>query len=284
MRKAGIGIVAIAAMIGTPVLAADMAVKAPPSPPAPVFSWTGFYVGANGGFAWDRQTISFAPNDPISNALFSGILGSTPPGAISPTATSAIGGFQGGYNWQVNPNWVVGIEADFDWSHLKSNGVSNFLMFPTAPPGGPANIQSSQNVDWFGTLRGRLGYVVAPNTLLYATGGAAYGHLSEQLNLNAPTGNFGSGVTSGFICTANTNCFIGNASQTRWGWTAGGGIEFAPWNNGLLLRAEYLFIGLDSGTVNLTAVNSDGSPSPSSIAASGRTDISVVRGGVNWKF
>lgn len=281
MKKAVFGIATIAALVGTPAMAADMVVKAPV---ASAYNWTGFYVGANGGFAWDRQSVSFTPNDNVTATFFIPFGGSTPPGAISPTGTSAIGGFQAGYNWQTNPKWVIGVEADFDWSNLRSNGVSNFLIFPVAPLGGPANIQSSQNIDWFGTVRGRLGYVATPNTLLYATAGVAYAHSTEQLNLNTNAGSFGSGITFGYLCTTGANCFVGNATQTKWGWTAGGGIEFAPWNNGFTVRAEYLFIFLDGNTVKLTAVNSGASPLPSSLLASSQTEISLFRAGVNWKF
>ena len=275
---------ATAAALGcTPALAADLSLKAPP--PA-IYGWTGFYVGANAGYAWSGQTASFSPNDPSSNTFFNGTLGSTPPGPMTFSGNGGLGGLQAGYNWQLDRSWLVGIEADFDWVSIGGAGTSNFLMFPNTPLGGPANIQGSQNLDWFGTLRGRLGFLPAPNTLLYATGGLAYGHTSEQYILNGAATSFSSGPVFGFLCTSSTNCFAGSSSQTGLGYAVGAGVEYAPWNGRVTLRAEYLHIGLPGATTTITATTlGPGSPTPSSLTAtSSRLDLDVFRGGVNWRF
>jgi outer membrane immunogenic protein len=286
---AALGAVAVFGFISA-ALAADLPVKAPPiGAAAPVYNWTGFYIGANGGYGWKDPTVSFSPNDSRIGSVWTGLFGSTPPGPASFNTDGGLGGLQAGYNWQFNQKWLLGLEADFDWSAIKGNGTSSFLMYPTVVgTGGPANIQASQNVDWFGTVRVRLGFLPTSNTLVYATGGLAYGHIGEQVTLNGV--GFIGAADFGFFCTSGSSvavkCFAGSSSRTELGWTIGGGLEYAPWNNNITLRAEYLYINLGGGdTVNVVALNSNGGAAPSSIAAVyNRTDFSVVRGGINWKF
>jgi outer membrane immunogenic protein len=134
VMKGTIRIAAIAALIGTPALAADIAVNAPP-PPAPVYSWTGWYVGGNVGYGWGD-----APTDIQSNATTSfggGLLPgfTNPPVAFSDSSTRQLKGFIGGgqfgYNYQVRPHWVLGFEADIQGSGEKVSG--NFVnSFSTA--------------------------------------------------------------------------------------------------------------------------------------------------------
>ena len=116
MKRLLIAGAALAALIGTPALAADMAFKAPP-PAAPVWSWTGFYLGANVGGAWANHS-TFTMSDPLQAFIFAPFSFST----NSPS--SAIGGVHGGYNYQVGPSWLVGLEADFSWTGLKLTGNS----------------------------------------------------------------------------------------------------------------------------------------------------------------
>jgi outer membrane immunogenic protein len=282
----GISALLIAAPLST-ASAADMPLKAPPPPPAPVYSWTGFYVGANGGYGWDHRTVSYSPNDPPANFLLT--TGLPPPGPTSFNSNGGLGGLQAGYNWQLNPKWLLGLEADFDWSGIKGNGISIFQQIPAGVVGGPSNIQANQDINWFGTMRARLGFLPANNTLIYATAGLAYGHTSEQLTLNGA--GFANGPQFGWQCSSGpvppplpvTKCFVGSSSRTETGWTIGGGLEYAPWNNNLTLKVEYLYINLGGDTTNLVALSS--SPAlPSSITASSRTDFSVLRGGINWKL
>src|SRR5690348_6790762 len=84
--------------------AADLkpAYKAPPAPPPVVDMWTGFYVGANGGYSWGPwDSTSIAP-------IFPGGTGFT----ASPNVNGWVGGIQAGYNWRINNTWLVGFEAD----------------------------------------------------------------------------------------------------------------------------------------------------------------------------
>jgi outer membrane immunogenic protein len=285
MKKLATAIAAIA-LIGTPAFAADMAVKAPPPTPAPVpYSWTGFYVGANGGYAWHDQTVTFAGNDFLSRInTCGGNLGGTCAPPISFDIQGGLGGLQGGYNWQFNPTWLLGIEADFDWADINGTGSNNFTM-AGAPTPNAASFVANQEVESFGTVRARLGYLPTDRTLLYATGGFAYGHVKENVALNStPNGGGFSDGTHGYICVSNTNCFLGSGSRTATGWTAGAGVEYAFWNN-FTLRLEYLFVSLDGNIVNVVAQTPPGGNVPSSFSANfSRTDFNVVRGGLNYRF
>ena len=166
MKKLATAIAAIA-LIGTPAFAADMAVKAPPAAPAPVPTWTGFYGGIQFGGAWSDEAVNYSPNDPAAAAVLSG-------NAVSPSQPAANGyripqsgpvdGFEAGYNWQAGSNWLVGVEADFSWAGMdgKASGVSTI---------GFGNLQTTaaqQSTDWYGTVRGRLGWLATPNLLLFA--------------------------------------------------------------------------------------------------------------------
>lgn len=271
-------------------MAADMAVKAPPKAvvPAPTYSWTGFYVGGNAGYGWKDPTVNFTPNDVVANAVTCS--GAFPASTCPPSASfhvdGALGGLQAGYNWQVNQSWLVGFETDFDWSGIKGTGTSNFLM---AAAGNPSNFQASENINWFGTARARLGYLPTNNLLLYGTGGFAYGQIKENVGLNSMAVGANNG-TYAFGCVIAggpgvTNCFVGNSSRTATGFTIGGGVEYALWQN-LSVKAEYLYVNLGHGnTVNVVAQDRLAAAAPSSFtAAYSRVDFNVIRGGLNWKF
>jgi outer membrane immunogenic protein len=247
------------------------------------YNWTGYYIGGNGGYGWGSRTATFTPNDSVG--ICSGSFGSTCPSSTSLDTKGGLGGLQAGYNLQLNQSWLAGIEADFDWSRIRGTGTSNFLINPTVNPPGSSSILAEQNVKWFGTVRARLGWLPKYNMLVYATGGFAYGRIDENVTLNAfPNSNLAGGGF-GFQCSATgTNCFLGSRSRTATGWTAGGGLEYAPWNN-ISVKAEYLYVNLGSGdTVNAVAQNGAG-VTPASFATSySRTDFHVLRAGLNLKF
>jgi len=266
----------------TPVLAADMALKAPPLPPAP--SWTGWYVGGNVGYGWKDPTVNFIPNDPVS---FNFTCGSVPVDTCAPPASfrigGALGGLQLGYNWQINQSWLLGFETDFDASRIKGTGTSGFIMATL-----PASFQIGENIKWFGTIRGRVGYLATNNLLLYGTGGLAYGRIDE----NAGLSTFGSGGGFGFayVCTlvvapAVPNCFAGNSSRMATGFTTGSGVEYRLSQN-LSTKAEYLYVNLGHGnTFNVVAQTAFGGFTPSSFtAAYSKVDFNVVRVGLNYQF
>ena len=124
MKKLALAIAAIA-LIGTPAFAADMAVKAPPPAPAPVYNWTGWYVGVNVGASFGNVKTDFnAPVTIFLNAS-NGPQGATADFAGSDTVypSGFMGGGQIGYNWQFSPIWVVGLEADFQGADEKDHST-----------------------------------------------------------------------------------------------------------------------------------------------------------------
>jgi outer membrane immunogenic protein len=150
--KALIGIAAIAALIGTPALAADMALKAPLPPPAPVSTWTGCYIGGNAGYGWANETYGASPEGELNNF--------NPGGA-------AVGG-QFGCDYQFANKWVIGIQGMGDWSNLNGSGTE------LPPFEAPNTWLDTARVNWFATFTARVGYAIQPTTLLYVKGGAAF--------------------------------------------------------------------------------------------------------------
>jgi outer membrane immunogenic protein len=249
MSKHLVVAVALAALVSSSVFAADMPLKAPPAPIAPTWSWTSFYVGGNVGYGWGNETGNWSALgiDTIGDPC------STPGGAsLCPATTTsnklngALGGLQAGYNWQIG-TYLAGIETDIQYSGQKGNAsVSSAITFPGF--GGPVTVPfsgtSSERLDWFGTLRGRLG-VTSDRWLIYATGGLAYGEVRTQGAVNATGVPFGSFP---LVCLTVAGCpfqpFASwSSDQTKIGWTAGAGVERnldAHWS----IKAEYLFVDL----------------------------------------
>lgn len=275
---------AVAALGTTGVQAADIAArpytKAPPM--APVLSWTGFYAGANIGYGWQDPAVSYTPNDPYSRTFTSGGgLGGTAVPSASYDIKGVLGGVQAGYNWQLDRSWLVGIEADFDGADVKGTGVSNFI-FGGIPPT-PSTFSATQTVEWFGTLRGRVGWLPSDQLLLFATGGLAYGQVKQNVALQSTNGGGSSGGI-GFTCFGVPTCFAGSSSQILTGWTAGAGAEYAVLHN-VTLKLEYLYVNLGgAGNVNVVAANPNGFVPSSFTANFSSLNFNVVRVGANYRF
>jgi len=255
MRRIGLALLASIALIGS-AAAADLPVKAPvyKAPViAPPYNWTGFYIGLNAGGSWGHQD-----NDLV-----------TVPGGVTLLSNSDnldgfIGGGQIGYNWQVN-QWVLGIEADFQGSAQKGDGSFATTTIPAgffAAALTPVNITNAytDKLNWFGTVRGRLGWAF-DRWMPYITGGWAYGH-GEISGTSTISG--GSAGSSSF-----------SASQNYSGWTIGGGVEWAFYNN-WSAKLEYLYIDFGDGpTVAVDPIHN---------IVSGRMTDNIARLGVNYKF
>jgi outer membrane immunogenic protein len=227
-------------------LPARMYTKAPPVPL--MYNWTGFYGGFNVGGSWGHQDVSF----------------NTPAGSLqnSNSLNGVIGGGQIGYNWQFGSPWVFGLEADIQGSGQRSDGA-----FAVPAVGGPlalvipgTNLTYRDKLDWFGTVRGRIGYAIGDQGrwLPYITGGLAYGH--SELNGGGNVAATAVGFTS---------------STTNVGWTIGAGLEWAfadKWS----AKVEYLYMDLGTGpTIPLTAVTS---------ITTGRMTDNIGRFGINYHF
>jgi outer membrane immunogenic protein len=191
MKKVAIT-TAVAALIAARAFAADMPVKAPPPAPVPVYNWTGFYTGLNAGWSWGKQdtTVNFPGPAPGFTLVVPGVPnpGVIPPNEQFPAPLAfqetthpigAIGGVQGGYNWQAASNWILGIEADFQASGESATGTTHqnapsvlFTAFTVPPP--PITVftvNSSQSFShndsllWFGTVPRRLRYLADPHVV-----------------------------------------------------------------------------------------------------------------------
>jgi outer membrane immunogenic protein len=262
-------------------LAADMVVKAPP-PPAPVFSWTGFYVGGNIGYSWGKASVD--SND-AGIAFFSG-LGSLPTSfAESLKPKGAIGGGQFGYDYQINPTWVVGLEADLQASDEYARDGQSASTGGTSINPGITGLTSSNaaatfegRISWFATARARAGVLITPTTLLYGTGGLAFGGVKVSGSGAADIGLTACIAGIGCIPTGNANgAFAFSQSTTRAGWTLGGGVEGAVAGN-WTWKAEYLYLNLgsESGSV---ADNFGGIASWNA-----KFTDNIARVGLNYKF
>lgn len=285
MGRLSAALIAVVATVAFTQIAggADLPVKAPVAVAAPEYNWTGFYFGANVGGGWGSRDVGYSPNDPMTAELFS--IGGVPPSA-SLNSSGALGGLQLGYNRQLNRNWLIGLEADFDWSGMKgSDSTGGFILGSAVLVPRPFTATADERIKWFGTVRARLGYLPTDNVLAYVTGGFAYGQVEHTGNYAIAVATAGNNSGFSFSCTAGTTCFTGSSSGVVGGWTLGAGIEYAFWQR-WTVKAEYLYVSLDSNSVTETALAlSIPGTTPASFDANySRTNFNLARVGLNYRF
>ena len=248
MTKLSTCLAAAAGLIATPAFAADMAVKTPPPGPAPVYYWTGWYAGVNVGWSFGNVKTDFNVT-PITVGAPTAF--ATVPGFASSNTehpNGFIGGGQIGYNWQFSPILVVGLEADFQGSAERdSNNFSTPFnaSVPVITPNGPnccvtatgtAVANYTTKIDWFGMVRGRIGYLWWNGAILsYVTGGLAYGKVDLE-GTNTISGQVG-------LNTFSVTQAIGH-SQVNTGWTVGIGTEGRLFNSNWTWKVEALYMDL----------------------------------------
>jgi outer membrane immunogenic protein len=248
---------------GGPAVADDLPMKTPAYVlPAPATkNWTGFYIGGSLGYGWGAEDNILLFTDPTV----------TVPGAVPSSHSYDLNGFIGGggvgYNYQFD-SIVIGLEADISYTHLTGSASSAGTFAPIGPPWGalltsPFSYSETAALDWLGTVRGRIGFAPVNDLLVNATGGFAFGHAKATTLLTFPLVSF-----------------VGAASGTKTGWTAGGGVEYAlgeRWS----AKVEYLYYDLGSLLV-------DDEPVPSTPTFETWVDFplhgSIVRGGLNYKL
>jgi outer membrane immunogenic protein len=268
IATAGLGLA-----FGAPALAADLGSPAP----APVYtkapiaappSWTGFYVGGNVGYGWGDGDASFNPLPTAAGFI------ALAPQTLSPNPSGVLGGIQAGYNWQTGI-FVLGFETDFQGSGIKgSSTLSPFLQDTGAPFNG--TLSASEDIDWFGTVRGRVGFTPVSPLLVYGTGGLAYGDVKYATNSDFnPMGN---------------QQYPAAITATKVGWTAGAGVEWMFARN-WSTKVEYLYydLGTESATANgtpgLPGGTCGGGPAAScQVGYSWKTTGNIARFGINYKF
>jgi outer membrane immunogenic protein len=222
--------------------------KGPPAyepPPPPAFSWTGFYIGANGGYGWSTTTWVYPTTNYYDTGAGQGYT-ANPDGALA--------GGQIGYNLQFG-SWVVGIEGSGDWADLRETRLG--AVTATFP-----NDSYSTKITDIESITGRLGY--AFNTwLLYAKGGVA----TTNLGLNIVSGAPGAGVTT-------TN------DQRLWGPTVGGGVEYAITDN-IVAGVEFDYSYFHKG--GISTVTTGPVAAPVTINGGG-VDVESVLARISYKF
>jgi outer membrane immunogenic protein len=246
MKRILLATAAMTALGSASAMAADLpqrpAYKAAPVMMAPAPTWTGCYVGGNIGGAFGHASAT----DNLTGATVSG------------NGSGFTGGGQVGCDYQFGGSFVIGFRDMFDGTSNNKSGT-----FPAGAFGAPVGSQAVANFNnqWFDTLTARLGYAVQPNWLLYFQGGAAWGHTSTNVTF---LGNQ-----------------FGQTSNTRTGWTVGGGVEwmFAPhWS--AFLEGNYMDFRSNSGTL----VTPIGTVCSVGCSFSAKTTESNVLVGVNYRF
>jgi outer membrane immunogenic protein len=253
--------VSAAMLFSTPADAADLrpAMKAPPpmAPAAPVFSWTGCYVGAHVGWGWGHANsteTSFAPASFSPKSTSSGI-----------NTNGALFGGQVGCNYQFAGAWVVGIQGDFAGTDI--NGRAND-HFNSADPGFiTSDATIAAKTEWLASVTGRIGWAAFNNqALFYFKGGGAWAR--NQWDVHDAILGFNNPVFS----------------ENRSGWTVGGGVEWTLWSPNWTAFVEYNFYDFNSGgstqTQNVCGV---GCPFSNGFTT-GKMEINTVKVGVNYKL
>jgi outer membrane immunogenic protein len=290
MRRILIASAAFASLFAaTSASAADLPVY-PKAAPMAVYDWTGFYLGTNVGYSWGRATTSgtYAGTQSVTTFLTAPTGGNPGPqttlytpldsGTLSGRAdvNGFVGGGQFGYNWQLG-GWLAGLEADIQGSGESGRvPVATTLVTAGAVAGvlpGPG-FAADYSLKWFGTARGRLGFLATERLLLYATGGLAYGDI-----------------------TGGSPTLAYSFSSLKAGWTVGAGAEAALGSN-WSVKFEYLYMDLGNvGDISANTVTFYNSVA----GVAGRTNTtvtqqaysylfntkftdSIVRVGLNYKF
>ncbi|MEA2842084.1 MAG: outer rane immunogenic protein [Methylobacteriaceae bacterium] len=303
IRKLLMASVATATIAGS-ALAADLPSRKAPPPafiPPPVMTWTGAYIGVNGGGIWTNSNNVVTTATDFGAVAFPTVsAAAAAAGAnIIPTRrnTNFLVGGTWGYNWQWN-NIVLGTESDFQGVFGCNNNNNNGGGFGfgggnnnnncggtavgIAPiVGAPGfNVLSQQTInrrlDYLSTSRVRAGFLVTPSFLIYATGGVAIGHVRVDSSII-------SSVTP-LPFALNSGISFANYSQLKAGFVGGGGLEwmFLPnWS----VKAEALYYDLGRSTLNQNFVSTTAAGvvlSNTGTQTSWRNNGVIARAGINY--
>jgi outer membrane immunogenic protein len=253
--------------------AADMSLpvkSAPPAPPA-YYPWTGFYIGGNVGSGLANTDVGGTSTGTLGAKAFQESF------SIDRSQHGPLAGGQLGINYEFAPHWVLGAEADIDWSNIKGSAAP---CSSKNAAGAIDCLNATGKIEDFGTGRARLGYVF-DNLLVYGTGGFAWANETATVSESC----------DGAKCPKTSNKFALNtasSSATPFGWSAGAGFEWRVLPN-WLLRIEYLHLQFNrvssaynlNGTVNVAGV---ATPVASAANLSATTNVEVLRVGSSYLF
>lgn len=289
IKKSLFAAAAIAALSAGSAFAADLPSRKEPIllPPPPPPLWTGFYVGLNAGYTWSDSsttTTTATPGQRVfhaaqGDAALLGLLAGVPA-----SNDGFIGGGQIGYNWQFGNSFVAGLEADIQGIARGNNNANSVVT--AVPDGAGFSVltahSASRSLDYLGTVRGRLGWLATPTLLVYGTGGLAYGGVNSSVAYAQASTHPGlvGDLPSLWSSAASF-------SDTRVGWTAGGGVEwlFLPnWS----AKVEYLYYDLGSVSTTTLVHAADLIVPPTAFSnvtqSTTRFNGHVVRAGLNYHF
>ncbi len=245
MKRFAIAVAALALASPAPVLAADMALKAPLVPVPIAYTWTGCYAGGNVGGIWARDPETDQTPGTGTTGMSSGTL----------SPSSVLGGVQAGCDYQVS-RWVLGVAGDFDWTNAKDTGT--VLVFPA--------LNHSMNITSLASVTGRIGYAFVDRFLGYVKGGGAW----ERVQFNT---NF-----------AATGALFASGSDTFPGWTIGVGGEYA-FTNWLSAFAEYDYYNFGNRTSAEACASPGCAPGGASTVFLGnQLTNNVFKVGLNLRF
>jgi outer membrane immunogenic protein len=254
------------------------------------WDWTGFYAGVNAGYSWSQNSkLSVVTANQFGEpALVGGVATSVASAALGTTGSAAMltdgfaGGGQIGFSYQLSEAFVAGFEADFQAIAAGDNRKTVLSSGPVAGfPASPVfqSLTFSSKLDYIGTIRGRIGYAVSPQVLVYGTAGLAYGQATSNTTLTQ--------TVQGNPAVPFPYTSFGTVSSVLYGWTGGGGIEWrfaSRWS----AKAEYLYYDLGTLTYAMTplqnanlgsALYTRGAPTASAIF-----NGNIIRAGVNFHF
>jgi outer membrane immunogenic protein len=243
MRSFILAIGLLSGLSTIPAVAADMPVKAPARTPVEVaYNWTGFYIGAHVGGVWGNKDLNRVSLPGIPNA---------PEPFGSHDVSGVIGGGQIGFNWQTG-RLVLGIEAQVSWT----NADGEHVIQPAQ------DTRARTELNWFGTAAVRVGYTW-DRALIYLKGGAAW--IDEDY----------------FLSQVQTGELLATASETRWGWMVGAGVELALSGN-WSAKLEYNYMDFGNELRDFTFTPALGGTFCCGVNI--EQHLHVVKFGINYRF
>jgi outer membrane immunogenic protein len=275
MKRLFIACAAGVAFLGSAHAADLPSTKYAPAAPmayAPMFTWTGFYVGGNVGYHWsggNGNGIAYYSGTPgtqanLADAVALGYL----PSRLGNGQDGFTGGVQGGYNYQMG-SFVIGVEGDVNWVGGSGKSVGWYVTQNMTAGDWAGTGSGSVSQTWFGTLRARAGFAI-DHFLFYGTGGLAFGNGKSSLGIAA---------TDYRPDTPVNYAWYGSKSDTSVGWTLGAGVEYAITNN-WTVKVEYLYYSLGEQSYTVA------SPQNTDVYAAVKFEQTgnILRTGVNYKF
>lgn len=250
---------------------------------APIFTWTGFYVGLNAGMGFrgsnnggSDRVFDNGGGAPVAPGLIAGINADLAlAGRRGGDDAGFTGGAQIGYNWQFGA-LVLGVEADINYLD-RGNGDRGYTILNLAGTGTDLTVAgNNRGSDFFGTLRGRVGYAF-DRTMIYATGGLAY---SDGGNRRGGAIVTDPGAGNAILATYTTR-----GSSKDYGFAVGAGVEHA-FSNNWTAKLEYLYVDLDGGGSQRYTSVGNGAPfdNITGVRRGDDNGMHIVRVGLNYKF